>query len=307
MKQQSALGPMPGPKAKAAGRKKKGPGRTVQSATGPMPKRGPGAAAGLNPPPARHPHHHGAARQSGFGPPVPARAPKPKRPKRKKPVRKLAGSSLVACCAAEAVAMSLRLAGGRVTDEDMLALYFATAGVPDDGASIGDTLDAVAGVGLAGIRQVFYEPLIVTGAAGVAASPLAACGSGLEWHHQIAIAAQSADEHVGHDLILGADAWPASGLLDSLTCGNVTININSRRSGDWPASALIGANLQLSGPKPVTAPCGSKFACILGLDLPEGPHAVCATEDGWWSWGRLYPASAFSQAIIGEAWAVTWP
>lgn len=42
---------------------------------------------------------------------------------------------------------------------------------------------------------------------------------------------------------------------------------------------------------------------LLHVDIP-GPHAVLATEHGWWSWGELltpWPCT------ISEAWAVTLP
>jgi hypothetical protein len=49
----------------------------------------------------------------------------------------------VNCCAAQALAASLRLAlGVAVHEEDVLALYWRTAGDPDEGASILDTLKA---------------------------------------------------------------------------------------------------------------------------------------------------------------------
>ncbi|HEX8007635.1 MAG TPA: hypothetical protein VF482_14550, partial [Trebonia sp.] len=44
---------------------------------------------------------------------------------------------------------------------------------------------------------------------------------------------------------------------------------------------------------------------ILGVDLP-GPHAVLATPDGWWSWGALYDPASWPDAVIEEAWEVTW-
>ena len=44
---------------------------------------------------------------------------------------------------------------------------------------------------------------------------------------------------------------------------------------------------------------------ILGLDLP-GPHAVLATPDGWWSWGELWCPCEFPDAVIEEAWEVSW-
>lgn len=46
-------------------------------------------------------------------------------------------------------------------------------------------------------------------------------------------------------------------------------------------------------------------ALILGLDLP-GPHAVLATPQGWWSWGELWCPCEFPDAVIEEAWAVSW-
>lgn len=45
---------------------------------------------------------------------------------------------------------------------------------------------------------------------------------------------------------------------------------------------------------------------ILGLDLP-GPHAVVTAPGGWWqSWCGLYDPADFPDAVIEEAWAVTW-
>lgn len=146
--------------------------------------------------------------------------------------------------------MSLRLAtdsGVPVTDSDVLALYFATADGPDDGASIEDALDAAGQFGIGGVRLVDYEPLVVTGAASVRRRPLSALGRAVEWHGQLglALAADQDVEDTGHGL-------------------------------------------------------------ILGLDLPEGPHAVLATDGGWWSWGELYDPAQFPGAVIEEAWAVTW-
>lgn len=42
---------------------------------------------------------------------------------------------------------------------------------------------------------------------------------------------------------------------------------------------------------------------ILGVDWP-GPHAVLATPDGWWSWGKLWEPWT---TAVSEAWEVTWP
>lgn len=117
----------------------------------------------------------------------------------------------VSCCAAEALAASLRLTGRPVRDEDVLALYWRTAAHADAGASILATMEAASAWGLAGIRPVRFAPV---------------------------------------DL-------------------------------DDPA------------------------AVILGLDLPEAPHAVALDPSGTvWSWGGLYDLTP--EAVIAEAWAVEW-
>ncbi len=61
------------------------------------------------------------------------------------------------CCSARAVAESLRLAlGVRLSDEDVLGLYWLTASDPDAGASIEATLTAAQAWGLA--RATGLEP-----------------------------------------------------------------------------------------------------------------------------------------------------
>lgn len=68
--------------------------------------------------------------------------------------RKLALPGAVACCSAEALAASLRLAGHPVSGSDVYALYRATARGDDDGATILATLKAASTFGLAGVRLV---------------------------------------------------------------------------------------------------------------------------------------------------------
>jgi len=80
-----------------------------------------------------------------------------KHPAHAKPAA-LALAGDVACCAAEALAASLRMAGHPVADADVLALYLAITGDPDAGAPIAATLEAAADVGLAGHRPR-YEPV----------------------------------------------------------------------------------------------------------------------------------------------------
>lgn len=117
----------------------------------------------------------------------------------------------VSCCAAEAAAASLRLAGYPVAYADVLALYRRTADSPDAGASILVTLEAALVHGLAGIRPAVFAPV----------------------------------------------------------------------DPDDPA------------------------AVILGLDLPEAPHAVTLDPSGAvWSWGGLYDLT--DEAVTAEAWAVEW-
>lgn len=62
----------------------------------------------------------------------------------------------VSCCAAEALAWSLRLAGWPVGNADVLELYKLTADSPDAGASVLATLDAAYTFGLAGVRPVSF-------------------------------------------------------------------------------------------------------------------------------------------------------
>jgi hypothetical protein len=65
-----------------------------------------------------------------------------------------------------------------------------------------------------------------------------------------------------------------------------------------------GLGLDLpEAPHAVTATPG---ALLYGLDLPEAPHAVTLDPSGAvWSWGALYEMTA--EAVIEEAWSVTWP
>jgi len=120
--------------------------------------------------------------------------------------RGLALHDEIACCAAEALAASLRLSGWPVTQADVAELYFYTARSAVQGADIGDTLDAAARRGLAGARPVF-EP--------------------------------------------------------------------------------------------------DEYGVILGVDLP-GPHTVLDDGTGWWSWGQHWPYGSFPEAVIEEAWSVSW-
>jgi len=80
---------------------------------------------------------------------------------KKHPKRQLALGEGVACCAAEALAASLRLAGVPVSDDDVLDLYWRTAPDADAGASILATLEAGADFGIGSIQpgRLDYRPL----------------------------------------------------------------------------------------------------------------------------------------------------
>lgn len=58
----------------------------------------------------------------------------------------------IACCAAEALAASLRLTGRPVSPDDVLDLYWHTTADPDGGATIWDTIHAAAEYGLGGVQ-----------------------------------------------------------------------------------------------------------------------------------------------------------
>lgn len=88
-----------------------------------------------------------------------------------------------------------------------------------------------------------------------------------------------------------------------------------RFAGSWPLAGDVPLAVDvLAATAPhaalLAAPAAPALAApghglILGLDLPEGPHAVLATDDGWWSWGELYDPAQFPGAVVDEAWAVT--
>ena len=70
--------------------------------------------------------------------------------------RGLAIGDAVACCAAEALAASLRLSGVPVSDADVLDLYWRTADDPDAGAPILAALEAASEFGIGGIRPASF-------------------------------------------------------------------------------------------------------------------------------------------------------
>lgn len=90
---------------------------------------------------AHHPHHHGVAKHATHA--------------------KAVGwtpMADVSCCAIEALAASLRLAGGIVADADVLELYWRITGDPDAGATLEAAFAAAADYGLGGTRLIDARP-----------------------------------------------------------------------------------------------------------------------------------------------------
>lgn len=205
------------------------------------------------------------------------------------------------CCAAEALAASLRLAGASVTGADVLALHRLAGADDETGAPVGVLLEAAAEFGLGGFRPLWLA---------VDPGELAA---GAE---------QPGDERVG-DVALQVRADFGEGdVLAALGTvhGGKDSGWSSRRPGRYlaPISRRPGHRtdaLPLSYPEGASPRSGDRtrglrcdrqdIALILGVDLP-GPHAVLATADGWWSWGELHCPCEFPDAVIEEAWAVSW-
>lgn len=182
----------------------------------------------------------------------------------------------VSCCSAEALAASLRLAGVAVADADVLALYWHTAESANAGASIAGTLETAYRWGLAGTRPESFVPVDVH------ELDATACSHGTRAEH----AAELDTLQTGQLDCL--DDVPVA-LLDCHQPFAVAGFDGYRGDvgrGD-PARVLV-------------------HSLILGLDLPEGPHAVTLDPGGGvWSWGELYELGG--EAVIEEAWAVTWP
>ena len=111
----------------------------------------------------QHPQHHGGGqgRKPAVSPGPLVVPTHPHQPRKKK--RGLAVGEGVACCSAEALAASLRLAGWPVGDGDVLALHEAAGGSQDAGVSILAVLETAARVGLAGVHLRGFEPVTVTG------------------------------------------------------------------------------------------------------------------------------------------------
>jgi hypothetical protein len=113
-----------------------------------------------------------------------------------------------------------------------------------------------------------------------------------------------------------AEALAVSARLAGLAVSTADVLALYRVTADsLGAGASIGATLEaalaagLAGARPLGfAPVAldDPAAVLLGVDLPEGPHAVTLDPGGGvWSWGGLYDLTG--EAVIEEAWQVLWP
>lgn len=187
----------------------------------------------------------------------------------KKAPKALAIGDALPVCAFEAIAASLRLAGQRVHEDDVVELWHLS-GAGADGASVGEALAAAARFGLAGCRPRTAE--LVVAATPVGAFPL------------IPLDLESASMDRPVAVVGGAELDPVA---TSAACEHP---LNGQ-----PGFACVPAGALLRE-------CLTGHALILGVDVPA-PHAVLATADGWWSWGELL---APWPARVDEAWAVSW-
>jgi hypothetical protein len=196
----------------------------------------------------------------------------------------------VSCCAAEAVAASLRLAGRPVSPADVLALYRCTADSPDAGASIVATLEAALAFGLAGVRPVEFDPVdgILDGLLGHLDVNLGRAGV-------VEVPHLDEPQHIrepvhGASVILGLDLPEAA--LAFGVAGVRPVGFEEVMPSD---PGPMDSGLRVTG-----------SSLILGLDLPEAPHAVTLDPSGAvWSWGALYDLT--DEAVVDEVWAVLWP
>lgn len=267
-------------------------------------------------------HHRAAAKAHGAKAHHVARHPHHPKP------RGFAVGDFLPACALEAVAMSLRLAGQPVTDDEVAWLWELSGGRE---MAIVEALAAAARFGLGGCRSVspcalvclheFAEPprfddlpheavvaqqfLKFFGGAGdigdmrgdllatLAPASRQSPRGGLAERGAQAACEERHDDWPVHDL----DATARFGLVKRRLLAAEPV-LNRRVREFLPGVERGGFELAESS----TLIVGEVHALILGIDVP-GPHCVLATPDGWWSWGELHSPWP---ARIEEAWAVSW-
>ena len=103
---------------------------------------------------------------------------------------------------------------------------------------------------------------------------------------------------------------PIEAALDAASLHGLAARRPRRKRVEWLGPVRVTDDLRLPGRDSESAApgpfedflAGDGHALILGVDRP-GPHAVLATADGWWSWGKRYDPW---DCRIEEAWAVSW-
>lgn len=121
--------------------------------------------------------------------------------------RGLAIGDLLPVCAAEALAISLRLAGRRVSDDEVEELHWLAGGCEDQAVSIEDALAAAARFGLAGWRVVQQGHVGPVDTEALCGKVRVACGElGVDPREGLVkTASQLSGESFCHALILGVD------------------------------------------------------------------------------------------------------
>ena len=218
--------------------------------------------------------------------------------------KSLAVGDALPVCAFEALAMSLRLAGRRVADDDVAELWWL-AGADPDGASVVDALAAAARFGLAGCRPVNVYAGQVRQAGELAAIGHAAVDEFLDGHVFDYLADDLAALTPGgqvRECRQWVDAAKFQPLID-LARGALDIHaliLGAGGEAGRDSNPRQPFNARPARCSAVELPASP--ALILGVDVP-GPHCVLATADGWWSWGELHDPWP---CRVDQAWAVSW-
>jgi hypothetical protein len=182
------------------------------------------------------------------------------------------------CCAAEAVGASLRLAGHRVSEDDVLALHLAAGGSEDAGVPIVAALEAASEFGLAGVRPVTWECVNPAYKISGFDTPLIL---GVELPGPHAVLAEA-----GHWWSWGT-RWPVSAFPSAVV---EEVMPSGQCRPTWTRSTVDSV---------------TRAGLILGVELP-GAHAVTSSGGHWWSWGTRWAPEDFRAAVVEEAWAVVW-
>lgn len=168
-------------------------------------------------------------------------------------------------CAAEAVAMSLRLAGQPVSGDEVAWLWE-----------------------LAGAREMT-----------IAEALAAAARFGLDGRRPLALGYDGPGSLDG----LVVDGHRADGLLDGECRVGAHGPFQAVEDGRPGRDDLVRDAVRAKALADLIANRSVAHALILGVDVP-GPHCVLATPAGWWSWGQLWsPWNARIEEAWAVSWS----